>query len=159
MSEVGQNVEGLPVLWQLQISHYVEKVRWALDYKGVPHVRRSLLPGVHIREAKRLTADTSTVPVLTIEGRSIGDSTRIIAAIEHRWPKPPLYPAAGDASCDGVGSPAFPHTASTLRWNRGAWSISAGPICGDASAEGGWPQPIAGRGKAVSWSAGTAGGW
>ena len=31
----------LPVLWQLQVSHYVEKVRWALDYKRVPHIRRS----------------------------------------------------------------------------------------------------------------------
>jgi glutathione S-transferase len=92
MSESGQNVDSLPVLWQLQVSHYVEKVRWALDYKHVPHIRRSLLPGVHIREAKRLTGDTSTAPVLTIDGRSIGDSTRIIAAIEQRWPQPPLYP-------------------------------------------------------------------
>jgi glutathione S-transferase len=92
MSEARQNVEGVPVLWQLQISHYVEKVRWALDYKRVPHLRRSLLPGVHIREAKRLTGDSSTVPVLTIDGRSIGDSTRIIAAIEQCWTKPPLYP-------------------------------------------------------------------
>jgi glutathione S-transferase len=92
MSDSGQNVEDLPVLWQLHVSHYVEKVRWALDYKRVPHIRRSLLPGVHIREAKRLTGDTSTAPVLTIDGRSIGDSTRIIAAIEQRWPQPPLYP-------------------------------------------------------------------
>jgi glutathione S-transferase len=92
MSEFGQNVEGLPVLWQLQVSHYVEKARWALDYKRVPHIRRSWLPGVHIREAMRLTGDTSTVPVLTIDGRSIGDSKRIIAAIEQRWPQPPLYP-------------------------------------------------------------------
>lgn len=82
----------VPVLWQLQISHYVEKVRWALDYKGVPHVRRTLLPGLHLMKAKRLTGDTSTTPVLTIDGRSIGDSTRIIAAIEERWPQPPLYP-------------------------------------------------------------------
>jgi glutathione S-transferase len=82
----------LPVLWQLEISHYVEKVRWALDHKRVPHVRRSLPPGVHAVEAKRLTGDTATVPVLTIDGRSIGDSTRIIAAIEEHWPQPPLYP-------------------------------------------------------------------
>lgn len=34
----------VPVLWQLQISHYVEKVRWALDYKRIPHIRRSLVP-------------------------------------------------------------------------------------------------------------------
>jgi glutathione S-transferase len=82
----------VPVLWQLQISHYVEKVRWALDYKRVPHVRRTLLPGLHLSTAKRLTGGTSTTPVLTIDGRSIGDSTRIIAAIEDQWPQPPLYP-------------------------------------------------------------------
>jgi glutathione S-transferase len=82
----------LPVLWQLEISHYNEKVRWALDYKHVPHIRRSLLPGLHMVKAKRLTGDTSTTPVLTLDGRSIGDSTRIIAAIEERWPQPLLYP-------------------------------------------------------------------
>jgi glutathione S-transferase len=82
----------VPVLWQLQISHYVEKVRWALDYKRVPHIRRSLLPGLHAVKTKRLTGDTSTAPVLTIDRRSIGDSTRIIAAIEERWPQPRLYP-------------------------------------------------------------------
>jgi len=80
------------VLWQVQVSHYVEKVRWALDYKRVPHIRRSLLPGLHAVKAKRLTGDTSTAPVLTINGRSTGDSSRIIALIEERWPQPPLYP-------------------------------------------------------------------
>ena len=64
----------VPVLWQLQISHYVEKVRWALDYKRVPHIRRTLLPGLHAVKTKRLTGDTSTAPVLTIDGHSIGDS-------------------------------------------------------------------------------------
>ena len=82
----------VPVLWQLQISHYVEKVRWALDYKRVSHLRRTLLPGLHLSKAKRLTGDTSTTPVLTIDRQSIGDSTRIIAAIEDQWPEPPLYP-------------------------------------------------------------------
>ena len=81
----------VPVLWQVQVSHYVEKVRWALDYKRVPHIRRSLLPGLHAVKAKRLTGDTSTAPVLTINGRSTGDSSRIIALIEERWPQPPLY--------------------------------------------------------------------
>jgi glutathione S-transferase len=82
----------LPVLWQVQVSHYVEKVRWALDYKRVPHIRRSLLPGLHAVKTKRLTGDTSTTPVLSLDGHSIGDSTRIIAQIEERWPRPPLYP-------------------------------------------------------------------
>jgi len=81
----------LPVLWHLQLSHYNEKVRWALDYKRVAHVRRSLLPAVHSVVARRLTG-TPTTPVLTLDGESIGDSTRIIAALEERWPDPPLYP-------------------------------------------------------------------
>jgi glutathione S-transferase len=82
----------VPVLWQLQISHYVEKVRWALDYKRVPHVRRTLLPGLHAMKTKRLTGDTSTTPALTVNGCSTGDSTRIIALIEEQWSQPPLYP-------------------------------------------------------------------
>jgi glutathione S-transferase len=81
-----------PILWQLQISHYNEKVRWALDHKRIPHVRRSLLPGPHSVKAKQLTGDIDTTPVMTIERRSIGDSTRIIAVLEERWPEPPLYP-------------------------------------------------------------------
>ena len=36
-----------PVLWQFTASHYNEKARWALDWKGVAHVRQSLLPGPH----------------------------------------------------------------------------------------------------------------
>ena len=84
---------GLPVLWQLELSHYNEKVRWALDFKRIPHVRRALLPGVHLLVARRLTGgECETTPVLTLDGRSIGDSTAIIAALEERWPQPPLYP-------------------------------------------------------------------
>jgi hypothetical protein len=45
----------LPVLWQLQISHYVEKVRWALDYERIPHIRHSLLPGLRAVKTKPLT--------------------------------------------------------------------------------------------------------
>jgi glutathione S-transferase len=87
--------ETLPVLWQLEISHYNEKVRWALDYKRIPHRRRSLLPGIHVIAAKRLTGGETT-PILTLDGRSIGDSTAIIAALEERWPEPALYPADPD---------------------------------------------------------------
>ena len=39
----GAYPDSVPVLWQLQVSHYVEKVRWALDYKRIPHIRHSLL--------------------------------------------------------------------------------------------------------------------
>jgi glutathione S-transferase len=81
-----------PVLWHLEISHYNEKARWALDYKGVAHVRRAVTPGLQELTARRLRAGR-TVPVLEMNGRAIGDSTKIIEEIERRWPEPPLYPA------------------------------------------------------------------
>lgn len=83
-----------PVLWQIEISHYNEKVRWALEHKGVDHVRRSPLPGMHIPIALFLTRGSApTVPVLQMDGRTIGDSTAIIAALEARYPDPALYPS------------------------------------------------------------------
>ena len=85
-------VAATPVLWHLEISHYNEKARWALDYKGVAHVRRAVTPGLQELTARRLRAGR-TVPVLEMDGRAIGDSTKIIEAIERRWPEPPLYPA------------------------------------------------------------------
>jgi glutathione S-transferase len=81
-----------PVLWHLKVSNYNEKVRWALDYKGVPHVRRAAPPGPHRKIARRLT-DCGTFPVLVVDGEAIRDSTRIIADLERRHPDPPLYPA------------------------------------------------------------------
>src|SRR5438128_853440 len=42
-----------PVLWHLKVSHYNEKARWALDYKGIPHRRRAAIPGRHARIAQR----------------------------------------------------------------------------------------------------------
>lgn len=82
-----------PILWQIDISHYSEKVRWALEHKGVDHTRRSILPGTHIPVALGLTrGGQPTLPVLSMEGRNIGDSTEIIAALEAAYPEPPLYP-------------------------------------------------------------------
>ncbi|MGD1026147.1 glutathione S-transferase family protein [Candidatus Binatus soli] len=85
-----------PVLWQFAISHYAEKARWALDYKQVPHLRRSLLPGPHVSRIRRMTGQTA-VPVLELGGAIIFDSTRIIEAIEKAHPDPPLYPADREA--------------------------------------------------------------
>jgi glutathione S-transferase len=83
-------------LWQLEISHFNEKVRWALDHKRIDHRRRSLLPGAHALITRRLTGDVETTPVLSLDGRIIGDSTRIIAALEEYRPAPALYPRDPD---------------------------------------------------------------
>jgi glutathione S-transferase len=83
-----------PVLWQIEISHYAEKARWALDYKEVDHVRRSPLPGTHIPIALFLTRGAQpTIPVLQMDGRAIGDSTAIIAALDAKYLDRPLYPS------------------------------------------------------------------
>jgi glutathione S-transferase len=81
----------LPVLWHFRFSHFNEKVRWALDHKGVAHRRRALLPGLHVPRMLWLTG-RKQVPVLVLDGAPLTDSTRIIAALEARYPAPPLYP-------------------------------------------------------------------
>lgn len=86
--------DDLPLLWQLRFSHFNEKARWALDYKQVPHRRRSLAPGLHSRRTKRL-GGRGTTPLLQIDGEAIGDSTEIIAELEGHKSDPPLYPQAG----------------------------------------------------------------
>src|ERR1051326_6629959 len=81
----------LPVLWHFTVSRFNEKVRWALDFKRVPHVRRALLPGAHFLKIWRMTGQTA-VPVLALDARPIHDSTRIIEALERAYPEPALYP-------------------------------------------------------------------
>lgn len=80
-----------PVLWQFRPSHYSEKARWALDWKGVPYERRTLLPGLHLPRVWWMTRQ-KLLPVLQVDGDAVADSTCIIAALERRWPEPPLYP-------------------------------------------------------------------
>ncbi len=81
------------VLWHIELSHFNEKVRWALDYKDIPHERRVPMPGLHGVRAAILTRGAQRrLPVLDLDGRHIGDSTAIIAALEQYQPDPPLYP-------------------------------------------------------------------
>lgn len=84
---------GKPLLWHIRISHYSEKARWALAYKGVEHELRAPPPGVHMLVALALTRGRhKTFPVLQLDGENVGDSTAIIASLEERFPEPPLYP-------------------------------------------------------------------
>jgi glutathione S-transferase len=83
-----------PVLYHLEISHYNEKARWALDYKNVPHERRATTPMLHTVKALAMTGKP-TLPILKLNGKTIGDSTRIIEALEREYPEPPLYPKDG----------------------------------------------------------------
>jgi glutathione S-transferase len=86
--------EAAPTLWHIPISHYSEKARWALAHKGVEHRLRAPQPPGHMLTAVALTRGRHyTFPVLSIDGRHVGDSSAIIAALERRHPDPPLYPS------------------------------------------------------------------
>jgi glutathione S-transferase len=80
-----------PLLWHIPLSHFSEKVRWALDYKRIAH-RRRVLGADYLIRAWRATG-RGTLPILFLDGRAIGDSTDIIAALEAHQPEPALYPA------------------------------------------------------------------
>jgi glutathione S-transferase len=80
----------IPLLWHIPLSHYSEKVRWALDYKGIAHRRRVLGPD-YLIQVWRATG-RGKLPVLWLNGRAIADSTRIIATLEEHYPEPRLYP-------------------------------------------------------------------
>ena len=81
----------LPVLWQYSFSNYNEKARWALDYKGIRHRRRSVMPGGP--RGMLFSRGNGTLPALDLNGRRIIDSTAIIAALEEVQPEPALFPA------------------------------------------------------------------
>lgn len=85
-----------PVLHQFAGSHYNEKARWGLDWKGVSHKRRTHLPGPHAFALLRLSGQTST-PVLCRGGVVIAGSARILAALEEHHPERPLYPEDREA--------------------------------------------------------------
>lgn len=78
-------------LVQFRYSPYNEKVRWALDLKQVPHVRRTVLPGPHFAAVRRLTGRTRT-PVLVHEGQALDQSSDILAWLDAQYPVPALLP-------------------------------------------------------------------
>ena len=79
-------------LFQFQGSHFNEKARWGLDWKGVAHERISLLPGPHMRTMKKLTGATET-PALRDRTEVVAGSTAILEHLEARVPEPRLFPA------------------------------------------------------------------
>ncbi len=80
------------ILHQFAYSHFNEKVRWTLDFKGIGHHRKTYLPGPHMRSIKKLSGQTQT-PVLELDKQIVAGSAAIIDCLETAYPNPPLYPA------------------------------------------------------------------
>ena len=80
------------VLHQFPMSHYNEKVRWALDWKKIRHRRENYLPGPHARAIEKLSGQSST-PVLQLGDDVISGSAAILERLEADYPEPALLPA------------------------------------------------------------------
>jgi glutathione S-transferase len=78
-------------LYDFTFSHYSEKARWALDFKGVPYTSRHLLPGFHMRTTRKL-APRSSVPILKTDDAVIQGSAEIIDFLEQTFPERSLTP-------------------------------------------------------------------
>ncbi len=76
-------------------SHYCEKARWALDYKGVPFQAVALLPGLHMITVRKYAPDTS-VPVLLSDGEGVQGSSEIIDYLDRKFPLHSLTPVDPD---------------------------------------------------------------
>ena len=106
------------VLWHIEISHYNEKARWALDYKGIPYELRTPMPGAHRLTALRVTRGKhDRLPVIELDGRRIGDSTAIIEALERVQAR--AGPVPGRPRASG-GAPSSSRTISTRSSRRGS---------------------------------------
>ena len=79
-------------LYTFTISHFAEKARWSLDYKGIHYQEKRLVPGSHVPIIKRV-APSTFVPVLQDAGRIIQGSSAIIDYVDEHSPEPPLTPA------------------------------------------------------------------
>jgi glutathione S-transferase len=80
-----------PELWQFRFSLYPEKVRWAMDFKGIFYRRHSVLPGPHVPVLLSRFGQKS-VPILRHDGHVIKQSAAILDYLEQHWPGPALYP-------------------------------------------------------------------
>lgn len=80
-------------LYKLHWSHYVEKVRWALDFKRLPW-RGIDIVAFTKKEMRRFDCP-QTVPLIhdTAAGVAISDSSPIIRYLEETYPERPLFPA------------------------------------------------------------------
>ena len=79
------------ILYQMPLSHFCEKIRWALAYKRLPYKEKNLLPGVHAKVTKKLSGQTS-VPVLKDGKHIIAHSAEIISFLDREYPRFPLTP-------------------------------------------------------------------
>ena len=84
-----------PRLIAIAISHYCEKVRWAMDYLDIDYVEEDHAPPFHRQYTSRHGG--TTVPVLVTSKKALTDSHDILQYLDSISESTKLYPeAAGD---------------------------------------------------------------
>jgi glutathione S-transferase len=78
-------------LYQIELSHYSEKARLILDFKGLEYRKIEVTPGLGQVELFRLTGQ-GQVPVLKDGKTYIVDSTEIAKYLDSKYPERPLIP-------------------------------------------------------------------
>ncbi|MBE9032238.1 glutathione S-transferase family protein [filamentous cyanobacterium LEGE 11480] len=78
-------------LHQFEASHYAEKVRLILDYKGLAYTKVEVVPGIGQLELFQKTGQRQ-VPVLKDEDIYIADSTAIAEYLDRKYPEKPVIP-------------------------------------------------------------------
>ena len=78
-------------LYQFPVSHFCEKARWALELKELPYRKVNLLPGLHVKKAKKIVHN-SKVPILQHDNRTIQGSSEIITYLDENFTRRSLTP-------------------------------------------------------------------
>jgi glutathione S-transferase len=78
-------------LYQFELSHYCEKVRLILDYKGLTYRKIEITPGIGQLDIFRMSGQRQ-VPVLKDGNEVIADSTEIALYLDRKYPNNPLIP-------------------------------------------------------------------
>jgi glutathione S-transferase len=78
-------------LYQFELSHYSEKIRLILDYKGLEYRKIEVTPGVGQFELLRLSGQLE-VPVLKDGNVIVSDSTAIAKYLDRQYPDRPILP-------------------------------------------------------------------
>lgn len=78
-------------LYQFELSHYSEKVRLILDYKGLAYRKIEVTPGIGQVEVFQLSGQRQ-VPVLKDGNEVIADSTAIAEYLDKTYPERPIIP-------------------------------------------------------------------
>lgn len=78
-------------LYQFELSHHCEKVRFILDYKGLEYRQIEVTPGIGQLDLYQMSGQRQ-VPVLKDGNQIVVDSTAIARYLEQRYPNPAIIP-------------------------------------------------------------------